>query len=81
VFCANQREEDEGGTRVQEFSALLKGHISKLTSQVKVKVKVKVTLRLTVSHSVRLGVEPNLGLLTRFFFFKFIVLSFWERPI
>jgi hypothetical protein len=33
-----------------------------------VKVKVKVTLRLTVSQSVCLGVEPNLGLLTRIFF-------------
>jgi putative lipase involved disintegration of autophagic bodies len=31
----------------------------------KVKVKVKVTLRLTVSQSVRLGVEPTLRLLTR----------------
>jgi hypothetical protein len=31
------------------------------------KVKVKVTLRLTVCQSVSLGVEPNLGLLTRDF--------------
>jgi hypothetical protein len=29
-------------------------------------VKVKVTLRLTVSQSVSLGVEPHLGLLTRY---------------
>jgi hypothetical protein len=29
-------------------------------------VKVKVTLRLTVSHSVSLGVEPHLGLMTRY---------------
>jgi hypothetical protein len=35
-------------------------------------VKVKVTLRLTVSQSVRLGVEPNLGLLTRDFFSKLL---------
>jgi hypothetical protein len=35
------------------------------------RVRVRVTLRLTVSQSVCLGVEPNLGLLTRdFFFFK-----------
>jgi hypothetical protein len=31
--------------------------------------RVRVTLRLTVSQSVCLGVEPNLGLLTRDFFF------------
>jgi hypothetical protein len=30
------------------------------------KVKVKVTLRLTVSQSVSLGVEPHLGLMTRY---------------
>jgi hypothetical protein len=28
--------------------------------------KVKVTLRLTVSQSVSLGVEPHLGLMTRY---------------
>jgi hypothetical protein len=42
------------------------------------KVKVKVTLRLTVSLSVCLGVELNLGLLTRdFFVSKVTVLSLW----
>jgi hypothetical protein len=30
-------------------------------------LKVKVTLRLTVSQSVSLGVEPHLGLMTRYF--------------
>jgi hypothetical protein len=40
--------------------------------------QVKATLRLTVSQSVCLGVEPNLGLLTRDFFLpKVTVLSFW----
>jgi hypothetical protein len=34
-------------------------------------VRVRVTLQLTVSQSVSLGVEPNLGLLTRDFFFFF----------
>jgi hypothetical protein len=29
-------------------------------------IKVKVTLRLTVSQSVSLGVEPYLGLMTRY---------------
>jgi hypothetical protein len=32
----------------------------------KVKGKVRVTLRLTVSQSVSLGVEPHLGLMTRY---------------
>jgi hypothetical protein len=32
-------------------------------------VRVRVTLQLTVSQSVSLGVEPNLGLLTIDFFF------------
>jgi hypothetical protein len=31
------------------------------------KIKVKVILRLTVSQSVSLGVEPHLGLWTRYF--------------
>jgi hypothetical protein len=46
-------------------------------------VKIKVTLRLTVSQSVCLGVEPNLGFLTRVFFFfsKVTVLSFLGRPL
>jgi hypothetical protein len=30
--------------------------------------KVKITLRLTVSQSVSLGVEPHLGLMTRYVF-------------
>jgi hypothetical protein len=44
------------------------------------RVRVRVTLQLTVSQSVRLGVEPDLGLLTRDIFFfgggKVTVLSF-----
>jgi hypothetical protein len=36
------------------------------TGYTRAKVKVKVTLRLTVSRSVRLGVEPHLGLMTRY---------------
>jgi hypothetical protein len=31
-----------------------------------IKVKVKVTLRLTISQSVSLGVEPHLGLMTKY---------------
>jgi hypothetical protein len=35
-----------------------------------VRVRVRVTLRLTVSQPVNLGVEPLLGLMTRFVFHK-----------
>jgi hypothetical protein len=48
-----------------------------------IRARVRVTLQLTVSQSVSLGVEPNLGLLTRdiflsffFFFLKVSVLSY-----
>jgi hypothetical protein len=41
-------------------------------------VKVKVTLRLTVSQSVSLGVEPHLGLMTRYLIlFTVTVLFLW----
>jgi hypothetical protein len=46
-------------------------------------VKVKVTLQLTVSQSLCQGIEPILGLLTRYYFLpegcflKFAVSSFW----
>jgi hypothetical protein len=46
-------------------------------------VKVKVTLQLTVSQSLCQGIEPILGLVTRYYFLsegcfpKFAVLSFW----
>jgi hypothetical protein len=40
--------------------------------------RVRVTLRLTVSQSVCLGVEPRLGLMTRYsFWLKVTVLSIW----
>jgi hypothetical protein len=49
---------------------------------VRVRVRVRVTLQLTVSLSVCLGVEHNLGLLTRdFFFLKVTVLSYLGRPL
>jgi hypothetical protein len=38
-----------------------------------VKVKVKVTLRLTVNQSVSLGVEPHLGLTTRY-----LAITIWQ---
>jgi hypothetical protein len=41
-------------------------------------IQVKVTLRLTVGQSVCLGVEPRLGLMTRYLFLlKVSVLSVW----
>jgi hypothetical protein len=40
--------------------------------------RVRVTLRLTFSQSVCLGVEPRLGLMTRYLFWmKVTVLSIW----
>jgi hypothetical protein len=43
---------------------------------------VKVTLRLTVSHSVSLGVEPHLGLMTRYLLlFDSYGLVFVGRPL
>jgi hypothetical protein len=48
----------------------------------KVKVKVKVTLRLTVSQSVSFGIEPHLGLMTRYLLlFDNYGLVFVERPL
>jgi hypothetical protein len=45
-------------------------------------VKFKVTLRLTVSQSVSLGVEPNLGLMTRYLLlFDSYGLVFVGRPL
>jgi hypothetical protein len=45
-------------------------------------VKVKVTLRLTVGQSVRLGVEPHLGRMTRYLLlFDSYGLGFVGRPL
>jgi hypothetical protein len=50
--------------------------------RVRVRVIVRVTLQLTVSQSVCLGVEPNLGLLTREFFFVWKLQScYLGRPL
>jgi hypothetical protein len=49
-----------------------------------VRVRVRVSLQLTVSQLVRLGVEPDLGLLTRdnfFFFFLSYGLVIGGRPL
>jgi hypothetical protein len=44
--------------------------------------KVKVTLRLTVSQSASLGVEPHLGLMTRYLLlFESYGLVFVGRPL
>jgi hypothetical protein len=51
------------------------------------RVRVRVTLRLTVCQSVRLGVEPTLGLTTKCYFplevwcLKFSGLSLFGRPL
>jgi hypothetical protein len=47
-----------------------------------IEVEVKVTLRLTVSQSVSLGVEPHLGLMTRYILlFDNYGLAFVWRPL
>jgi hypothetical protein len=44
--------------------------------------RVKVTLRLTVSQSVSLGVEPHLGLMTRYLLlFDSYGIVFLGRPL
>jgi hypothetical protein len=45
---------------------VLRPHITVLIFLLFHQVKVKVSLRLTVSQSVSLGVEPHLGLMTRY---------------
>jgi hypothetical protein len=52
-----------------------------LTLPYQVKVKVKVTSRLTVSQSVNHGIEPHLGLMTRYLLLSDSHgLVFLERP-
>jgi hypothetical protein len=52
------------------------------TIELPLKVKVKVALRLTVSQSVSLGVEPPLGLMTRYsLLFDSYGLVFVGRPL
>jgi hypothetical protein len=55
---------DDGGLRNQYMSASLRIPLLSLSQS----VRVRVTLRLTVSQSVCLGVEPRLGLMTRYLF-------------
>jgi hypothetical protein len=43
-------------------------------------VKVKVTLRLTVSQSVSLGIEPHLGLMTRYYYSLTVMVLFCGAP-
>jgi hypothetical protein len=51
-------------------------------TQVKPKVKVEVTLRLTIGQSASLGVEPHLGLMTRYLLlFDSYGLVFVGRPL
>jgi hypothetical protein len=53
-----------------------------VSQSVQVQVQVQVTLRLTVSQSVSLGVEPRLGLMTRYLLLLNVaVLFFVGRPL
>jgi hypothetical protein len=46
-----------------------------------VEVEVEVTLRLAVSQSVSLGVEPHLGLMTRYIYYYLTVLLLWAPSL
>jgi hypothetical protein len=43
----------------------MKNVTTEILGMVRVRFRVRVTLRLTISQSVCLGIEPNLGQLTR----------------
>jgi hypothetical protein len=70
-------------TRILLEPFCIKSNIFLLPAAELFKVKVKVTFQLKVSQSVCLGVEPALGLMTRYyflsegFFLKVAVLSLW----
>jgi hypothetical protein len=61
LICGNLPQCQTDG--LNSFSASAK-QISLTPNEMK--IKVKVTLRLIVSQSVCLGVEPHLGLMTRY---------------
>jgi hypothetical protein len=72
--------------RLLEFSALQWRYSNHPQhGPLSIQVKVKVTLRLTVSQSVSLGVEPHLGLMTRYLLLfdsyglVFCGASFWRE--
>jgi hypothetical protein len=64
---------------IQQFIILLRLGINQLSTE----VEVEVTLQLTVNQSVCQGIEPTLGLVTRYYFLtegcflKVAVLSLW----
>jgi hypothetical protein len=84
-FLSESRYFGSGPLRREDGSAVC----SAITgwSEPRKKVKAKVTLQLAVSQSLCLGIEPILGLVTRYYFLsegcflKFAVLSFLRRPL
>jgi hypothetical protein len=68
--------------RPTSCSLLCSGFNSLLQLMTDLSVKVKVTLRLTVSQSISFGVEPHLGLMTRYILlFERYCLVFVERRL
>jgi hypothetical protein len=64
-------------------SLILVTEVAHCIGYLRVRVRVRVTLQLTVGQSVCLGVEPNLGLLTRdiiFYFFESYSLVLFGAP-
>jgi hypothetical protein len=56
--------------------------LSSVTPELKVKVTLRLTVSQSVSQSISLGVEPNLGLMTRYLLpFDSFGLVILGRPI
>jgi hypothetical protein len=68
------------GCTIVALPASLLNTISRTLLRPAAKVKVIVILRLTVSQSVSLGVEPHLGLMTRYCYSLPVTASFCGAP-
>jgi hypothetical protein len=72
IVCVLIGKEAEYGWKVTCPAAIDHTKVTQIALQIftySYSVRVRITLQLMVSQSVSLGVEPNLGLLTRDIFF------------
>jgi hypothetical protein len=83
--CVNRRFEGTHCLHLHERKPLQRGTSVSRWVQTEPPVRVRVTLRLTVSQSVCLGVEPHLGLMTRYLIIYLICWKLqsclWGRPV
>jgi hypothetical protein len=65
--------------RIAHIACYCKFFLLYYTQVLSVDFKIKVTMRLTASQSVSLGVEPHLGLMTRYslLFFSYGLVFLW----